>query len=212
GADHPYTLSTLAGLAQAYQVAGNLEQALPLFQQAAVGIAKRQFVHPHAGPIVGALIACHEQLKQDGQAEAWRRKWLAGVQGPGGPQSAAYAAALALLGLNLLRQQKHAEAEQALRACLPLRARLQPDAWTTFNVKSMLGDALLGQKQYAAAEPLLVEGYEGLKQREAKIPPQGKVRLTEALERLVRLYDAWGRKDQAAQRRKETEAPQPPPR
>src|SRR5262249_49984705 len=115
GADHPYTLSTLAGLAQAYQVAGNLEQALPLFQQAAVGIPKRQFVHPHAGPIVGALIACHEQLKQDDQAEAWRRKWLAVVQERDGPQSAAYADALALLGLNLLRQQKHAEAEQTLR-------------------------------------------------------------------------------------------------
>ena len=48
----------------------------------------------------------------------------------------------------------------------------------------MLGGALLGQKKYAEAEPLLLAGYEGMKQREAKIPPEGKVRLTEALERL----------------------------
>ena len=62
----------------------------------------------------------------------------------------------------------------------------------------MLGGSLLGQKNYSGAEPLLLAGYEGMKAREAKIPPQGKVRLTEALERLVQLYDAWGKPDQAA--------------
>jgi hypothetical protein len=35
-----------------------------------------------------------------------------------------------------------------------------------------------------------------------KIPPQAKVRLTEALERLVRLYDAWGKADEAAKWKK----------
>ena len=34
--------------------------------------------------------------------------------------------------------------------------------------------------------------------REAKIPPDAKPRLTEALERLVQLYDAWSKPDQAA--------------
>jgi hypothetical protein len=51
-----------------------------------------------------------------------------------------------------------------------------------------------------------VAGYEGMKQREAKIPPQGKVRLSEAVERMVRLYDAWGKKDKAAEWRKKSEA------
>ncbi len=61
---------------------------------------------------------------------------------------------------------------------------------------------LLGQKKYAEAEPLLVQGYEGMKAREAKIPPQSKKRLTEAAERIVQLYDAWGKPDQAAEWRK----------
>ena len=46
-------------------------------------------------------------------------------------------------------------------------------------------------------EPLLVQGYDGMKQREATIPAAARVRLTEALERLVQLYDAWGQKDKA---------------
>ncbi len=33
----------------------------------------------------------------------------------------------------------------------------------------MLGGALLGQKKYDAAEPLLLKGYAGLKQREGAI-------------------------------------------
>ena len=63
--------------------------------------------------------------------------------------------------------------------------------------------SLLGQKKHAEAERLLLAGYEGMKQREEKIPPQGKLRLTEALERLVQLCDAWGQKEKAdAWRRK----------
>jgi len=38
----------------------------------------------------------------------------------------------------------------------------------------MLGGSLLGQKKYAEAEPLLLSGYEGMKQREVKIPPEVK--------------------------------------
>jgi serine/threonine protein kinase len=197
GAGYPHALNVLNNLGEAYRAAGKLEQALPLFQQTATGVEKQQFVHEYAGLFVSNLIDCHERLKQYEPAEAWRRKWLAVVKERAGPQSAAYAGELAGLGLNLLQQHKHAEAEPLLRDCLSLRTKQQPDAWTTFNAKSLLGDALLGQKKYAEAEPLLLEGYEGMKQREAKIPPQGKVRLGEALDRLVQLYDAWGKPDQA---------------
>lgn len=41
-----------------------------------------------------------------------------------------------------------------------------------------------------------------MKQCEAKIPAEVKSRLAESLERLVQFYDAWGKKDEAAQWRK----------
>jgi tetratricopeptide (TPR) repeat protein len=80
GRDHPDTLTTMNNLASGYRDAGKLDLALPLFQQAAEGIEKRQFMHEHAGSIIGNLIACHERLKQYDQAETWRRKWLAVVK------------------------------------------------------------------------------------------------------------------------------------
>ena len=64
------------------------------------------------------------------------------------------------------------------------------------------------------AEPLLKDGYEGLKQRQDKIPEMfRKLRLTEALERLVELYERWERPEQAARWRKELAARKktPPP-
>ena len=92
-----------------------------------------------------------------------------------------------------------------MRECLKIRELKEADVWTTFNTKSMLGGSLLGQKKYAEAEPLLLAGYEGMKDREAKIPAQGKVRLAEALEGLVQLYDATQQKDKAAPWRKKLE-------
>ena len=44
-----------------------------------------------------------------------------------------------------------------------------------------------------------------MKARQAKIPPQARVRLTEALERLVQLYEARNKRDEAAKWRKQLE-------
>jgi len=115
--------------------------------------------------------------------------------------------------LNLLRQQKWAAAEAPLRECLDIRAKAQPDAWNTFNTQSMLGGALLGQRKYAEAEPLLLAGYEGMKRREKAIPAQGKDRLPEAVERLVQLYEATDKKDAVKKWQAErAKYPEPAPR
>ena len=62
----------------------------------------------------------------------------------------------------------------------------------------------MGQKNYAEAEPLLLQSYQGLQQREASLPPilNAPRRITESLERLVQLYDPWGKPVQAAEWKK----------
>ena len=93
---------------------------------------------------------------------------------------------------DLLAAGKFGEAEPLARECLAIREMEIPDDWRTFNTRSMLGGSLLGQMKYAEAEPLLLSGYEGMKQRENTIPPQGKPRIRETLQRLVQLYEATG--------------------
>src|SRR5262249_4433012 len=110
-----------------------------------------------------------------------------------------------------LQQHKCTDAEHVLRQSLVLLEKREPDGWTTFNTKSTLGGSLLGQKQYKAATPLLLDGYEGMKQREAKIPDKDKLRIIEALERLVQVHDALGNKHKAAEWRQRLEAQKKPP-
>jgi len=66
-----------------------------------------------------------------------------------------------------------------LKECLAIREKKEPNNWRTFNTKSMLGGALLGQKNYADAEPLLLAGYEGMKQQEKTIPTQANTPSTD---------------------------------
>jgi hypothetical protein len=176
-----------------------------LFREVAAAMDEQGLQNPSAGRALTNLCNCLERLKQFPEAESWRRKWLAVVKEHSGADSVSYADELAVLASNLLQQQKWADAEAVLRECVAICEQKKPDDWTTFNIKSMHGAALLGQKKYADAEPLLLAGYEGIKQRSDKIPMRGKARLIESLERLVQLYETTGKPDEAVKRRKELE-------
>ena len=82
--------------------------------------------------------------------------------------------------------------ERLLRwlAALAFYERRMPDDPLRFDVTGMIGAAFTGQKKYADAEPLLLQGYEGIKKRETTIPPQGNPRLPESMDRLIELYTA----------------------
>ena len=58
---------------------------------------------------------------------------------------------------------------------------------------------MLGQKKYAEAEPLLVSGYEGMKQGEAKIVAAERRYHKQTARHLVQLYEATDRPAQAAE-------------
>jgi eukaryotic-like serine/threonine-protein kinase len=105
-----------------------------------------------------------------------------------------------------VHQSKWPEAEPPLRECLTIREKALPDDWATSYARSLLGGALLGEQKFNDAEPLLLQAYEGMKQRQKMSPPQGKARMIEAGERLVRQYEATNKKDEAAKWRKDLDA------
>jgi hypothetical protein len=96
-----------------------------------------------------------------------------------------------------------AQAEPLLRECLAISAKAEPDAWTTFNTRSLLGAALLGQKKLDEAKPLLRDGYDGLKARAKLIPQSSAARLPEAVDRLIELYTATNQPDEVEKWRAE---------
>jgi tetratricopeptide (TPR) repeat protein len=209
-----YTLMSMGSLARAYQAARQpdkavalLEQALPKFKEVLGADDPRTLTtmnnlalaYWHAGRRVLALALFEQTLAQRRQKP-----------GPEHPDT-----------LNSMNNRAYASeqegdftnAERLFRESLTIRQRKYADHWATFATQSQLGGCLFGQTKYAEAEPLLVQGYEGLKQREARIPGGAKKSLTDALERLVWLYDAMGRTDRAAvwrQQLSESARPNPP--
>jgi tetratricopeptide (TPR) repeat protein len=199
GPDHPDSLICQANLAQAYQADGQLERAIPLLEQALQGLrAKVGVDHLYTLKAAQQLADAYTAAGQHAKAEPFLRIGLDRARQQFGPAHPRTAAAMAALGSNLIRRSRWAEAEAILREGLAIRQEAQADDWNTFDTRSLLGESLLGQKKLAEAEPLLLAGYEGLKAREARIPPAGRPRLAEAAERLIRLYEAWGKQDQAA--------------
>ena len=67
-------------------------------------------------------------------------------------------------------------------------------------------------KQYAAAEPLLINGYTGMKAREKSISPTARKRIPEAIDRLIALYTAVNKPDELKKWRAErAKYPDPSP-
>jgi serine/threonine protein kinase len=207
GTDHPDTLVSMVQLGVTYREVGRLKDCATLLEQAWERGRKLPGSFPAKLAWIGASLAeTYDRAGQLAQAEAIYRELLEQASRQLGRKHPRTAGQMALLALSLLRQKKYNDAEPLLRDCLKLRDATQPDAWTTSNTRSLLGAALCGQKKYAEAEPLLLQGYRGMKQREKSIPPEGQVRLTYGLERLIELYDAWGKKDKADDYRKQLAA------
>jgi ubiquitin-protein ligase len=207
GPDHPETLQSMNNLAATYQADGQLEKAVPLFEET---LAKRQAQrgseHPDTLQSMNNLALAYLAAKQPAKAKPLLDTFLAKEEKRLGGASTRLAGYQATAALALLNADQAAAAEPLARACLAIRVRNMPDDWLTFNARSLLGGVLLARKKYAEAEPLLVQGHEGLKQRQAKLPRAARLRPAEALERLVKLYEATGRDEEAACYRKELEA------
>ena len=105
-----------------------------------------------------------------------------------------------LLGLGrcLLRQQAFADAEPVLREALELAKESAPDNWRTAATKSMLGESLAGQEKFEQAEPMLLDSHDKLVQGRATMPPWEQPRqVSQAVRRLVEMYTAWGKTEDA---------------
>jgi tetratricopeptide (TPR) repeat protein len=110
------------------------------------------------------------------------------------------AGAMAQLADSLTRAGQPSEAiELATRELEIRRAKLQPGDWALGHTASILGGALTAAGQFDKAEPLLLEAQQTLK---SSAVLGGRPR-REATERLVTLYEKWGRPDDAGKWRGE---------
>ena len=147
----------------------------------------------------GFLATAYETLNRWAEAEALLRDTLARRRKAEKPDSRLVAGDLAQLGRNLLMQSRWAESESLLRESLTICEKVSPDDWKQYDAMSLLGDSLMGQGRYAEAEPMVVSGYEGMKERRSRLTASEQFRLREATVRVVHLYEAWGQLEKATE-------------
>jgi hypothetical protein len=88
-----------------------------------------------------------------------------------------------------------AEGETLLREAVRIRAENAPEThFLRATANGVLGEFLTAEGRFREAEPFLFGSYESLKKSQAENSP--RVRL--ALQRLVNLYEAWNKPEQAA--------------
>ena len=207
GADHPDTIITMSNLGVLYRDRGRYREAEPLFREALAGARKTHGLgHPNTHTIYQPS---GHPPRQTGYAAPRRAAAARAGLVPARPTRAGSVTTPTSSGP--VREPAGAEEirrGRAVRAGLPGHPR-QEQAGRLDDVLHQVPArrCALGQKKYAEAEPLLEQGYAGMKEREAKIAENGKVYLTQALEWLVQLHDARGNRAEAAKWRKELEAP-----
>jgi serine/threonine protein kinase/Tfp pilus assembly protein PilF len=208
GPDHPQTLITMNNLAVAYREGGQPKEALPLLEETlSLKKAKQGPEHESTLITMGHLATAYADVGRLSEASGLFEETLRLQKAT---LDADYPYRLYFMnqaGACLLKMKKFDQARTLLSDCLALRKKKDPNDWWIFQTKSQLGQAVTGLKTYAEAESLLLEGRRGLVDQKNKIPPRYHGYIGEATQALVNLYDAWGKKDKAAEWRRKLDHP-----
>jgi serine/threonine protein kinase/tetratricopeptide (TPR) repeat protein len=203
GPDHPDTLMSRNNLAEAYHTAGRTAEAIAMHE---MNLKARESKlgpdDPDTLTTMNNLARAYQAVGRLTDALPLFESALKRSKAKLGSDHPITLLIMSNLGGGYLEASRWTEAERTASACLDVRKRKPSDDWRRYHTMSQLGAALAGQTKYAEAEPLLLEGYEGLKARAAKIPASRQNAVPEAAARIVKLYEAWGKKDWADRWRK----------
>jgi serine/threonine protein kinase/tetratricopeptide (TPR) repeat protein len=206
GDQHPEIAYTLVNLAEVFFENGKPADSESCYREALVVQQKALGVeHPLTTVTFQRLISILVDERKFDEAERLCREELSALRAHLPTDEPRLADTLARFADILLTEGKFAEVDPPARECLAIREKKLPEDWRTYNMRSFLGRGLLGQQKYEEAQPMLLSGYEGMKQRDLKIPFGDKKRLKEAIEALVQLYEAQARSDQAAEWKRQLE-------
>ncbi|MEW6366294.1 MAG: serine/threonine-protein kinase [Acidobacteriota bacterium] len=206
GPEHPDVSSALSTLATVVGAQKNYAEAEQLYQQA-LDLRRKVLGKDH--PDVAWLLYNYGFTmfeKGDYVKAADLSRQVLEMRGRSLPDGhPMIASALQVLGRSLLEQGDAAAAEPLLLESLDLRRKAMPPGhWLIANSESVLGECLWRLGRLSDAEPLLVSGYENL---HAELGDKHE-RTQDAIRRLVRMYEASQRQDQAARYRSLLDQPE----
>lgn len=121
------------------------------------------------------------------------------------------ASALLVQGSSFVKAGRPDDGEPALREAVAIYAKTSPQSWTIANASQWHGAALQEQGKLAEAEPLLVTAFTEMTERLDQMPRWGKNHRKEIVQRLIALYTAQNKPDEAAKWQQQLDALQGEP-
>jgi serine/threonine protein kinase/Tfp pilus assembly protein PilF len=203
GPERPSTLRSMSALASVYVYEGKYSQAEALFSQTLE--VQRRVRGPENPDTLGTLASMASMYQVQGKyslAETNAAQALAGQRHTLGADHPDTMASANDLALAYLSQGKFTECESIARETEAMERTKQPDNWQKFWAESLLGASLAGEKKYAEAEPMLLEGYRGMLVRKDLIPVPNWRYLESAHAWIVEMYKAWGKPEKAAEKQR----------
>jgi hypothetical protein len=200
GPRHPNLFYVQSTLGQTYVEEGKSSQGISLLQKTVENLRSAAGLDPRDA--LKAEVALGWAYDATGSLAAAERIWsqaLPAYRTLGKDDEISAADLAELLGQNLSKQRRYAEAEPLLRQAVAVREKRDPGDWGRFRARAFLGACLAGQRQYAQAEPLLLSGYEGMRQDAARMPAKQRKWIRSTGEQIVDLYSQWSKPAQAAQ-------------
>lgn len=204
GPEHPDTLLSMGNLADTYAEQGKYDQAEALFVKTLE--ISRRVLGPEHTRTLGFLSDFATSYQRQGKydlAERYALQVVAGRRRAGASEDPFDTeSATADLAETYVLEGKFAESEPLAHEILEFNEKKQPDDWERFRAESLLGASLAGEKKYAEAEPLLLDGYQGMLARKQRTRVANWYHMFRAREWLAQLYQSWGKPEQAAAWRK----------
>jgi non-specific serine/threonine protein kinase/serine/threonine-protein kinase len=199
GAEHPDTLAAVYNIAALYQAVGRNLEAEPLFRQ--VLDARRRILgpdHPRTLATEYGLAVLMRGVGNLPEAETHLSAVLAGRRRTLGEEHPDTLDTETVLAQVQIAAGRFTQAERALRNVLRIYDETDVRGWQRAVATANLGESLLGQRRHAAAEPLLLEGYQALQAQRDEIPADEQKVFDDVRGALHRLYLESGRPEKAS--------------
>lgn len=198
GPEHPATLAANTALANVYAGEGRYAEAEALHLQ--VLEIKRRTLGPTNRQTLNSLsyiVSLYQQQGKYAQALPYAEEALAAKRRTVGPDSPVTMNAAEDLTLTYVALARFSAAEPLAREAQDWFRNKRPDAPERFFAASLLGASLAGQKKYAEAEPLLLDGYQGMVARE-QADASNRFEINLAGRWIDELYRGWGKPEQVS--------------
>jgi serine/threonine protein kinase/tetratricopeptide (TPR) repeat protein len=196
GPENPWTLGYMHHLAMFQAIQENPTAEALLFKTLE---AKRHALGPeHADTIsvYWSLANLYQRQGKNALAEEYALKAFEGRRRVLGPKHPDTVASEGDLALAYESEGKFAAAEPLARDAMAIDTKIP---WQRFRSESLLGASLAGQRKFAQAEPILLEGYRGLLAQKEAIAAPDRYNVDRAGEWVAAMYRAWGKPPQTVQ-------------